>query len=101
MRSILFLLLLALPLVAAADDDIDDYERARRAVEQGAARPLGEILPVVERRLGGRVIEVRFERESTTYVYEFELITADGRIIEATVDAATGNQLKVEHEGGD
>jgi uncharacterized membrane protein YkoI len=101
MRSVLFLLLLALPLAAVADDDIGDYERARRAVEQGAARPLGEILPVIERRLGGRVIEVRFEREGTAYVYEFELITTDGRIVEATVDATTGNQLKIEHEGGD
>ncbi|MGM0585244.1 MAG: PepSY domain-containing protein [Pseudomonadota bacterium] len=95
MRLLLPALALALALVARADDD---HERARRALERAEVRPLAEILPEVEARLEARVIEVEYEREDGRHLYEFELIAPDGRVLEAYVDAATGEILKVEAE---
>lgn len=90
------LLLLASPLPALADDD--DHERALAARERGEVRPLAEILPAVEARFGGRVIEVGFGRDDGRFVYEFELITPDGRLLEAEIDAMTGATIEVEME---
>jgi uncharacterized membrane protein YkoI len=90
-------LALALTLLAAPAA-ADDHDRARRALERGEVLPLATILPQVETTLGARVIEVDLERDDGRFVYEFELIDARGRIIEAEVDAATGRILEVEGE---
>ncbi|WP_253798981.1 PepSY domain-containing protein [Rhodovulum sp. P5] len=89
-RSILpFLAMTFLALAAQADPD---HDRARAALERGEILPLSEILPDVQARHGGRVIEVELERERGRYVYEFEVITRSGRILEIEVDAATGRE---------
>jgi len=92
-RCIALALLLLATRVAA-----DDHDRARRALERGEALPLATILPQVEAALGARVIEVDLERDDGRFVYEFELIDARGRILEAEVDAATGRILEIEGE---
>lgn len=87
------------------DDDEDDrrkrdrdHERARRALEEGRARPLAEILARVEDRLGGEVVGVEFEREKGRYVYEFKVIAPNGRLQEVYVDALTAEILKREED---
>lgn len=92
--TLIALMLFAAP--AAADDDAD---RARRALERGEVRPLAEILAALERRVEGEVVGVEFEREDGRHVYEFEVITPAGRMVEIYVDAATGAIL--EHEDDD
>jgi uncharacterized membrane protein YkoI len=92
------LLLLGHPALAAS---YEDYERARAAVARGEILPLAEILGRVQAELDARMIEVEFEIEGERYEYEFELITRDGRILEAAVDAATGRILAVEEEDDD
>lgn len=86
--------------LAHADDrengDHHDHERARRALEEGRARPLAEILDRVRDRLGGEVVGVEFEREKGHYVYEFKVITPGGRLREVYVDAMTAEILKSE-----
>jgi uncharacterized membrane protein YkoI len=72
----------------------EDYEHAREAVERGEILPLTEILERVEARHGGRMIEVEFESADSRWFYELELIQPDGRIIEVTVDAVTGETLR-------
>ena len=89
-----------------ADDDDDrrqrrrgsrhDHERARRALEEGRARPLADILAEVRPRLGGEVIDVEFEREDGAYVYELKVITPAGQLREIEVDALTAEILKDE-----
>ena len=89
-------LLLALLVVAwPARAGLDDYPQARAALERGEVLPLGTILGMVERQVDGRVIEVEFEQQDGPYVYEFELIRPDGRLIEARADAVTGRILEV------
>jgi uncharacterized membrane protein YkoI len=102
-RILVILALCAAALAAAADDDDGhgrrrgrDHDRAREALRRGEAAPLSEIMPAVESRLGARVIEVELERDDGRLVYEFELIAPDGRILEAEVDARSGDIIEVE-----
>src|SRR5690606_28949728 len=86
----------------AVDDDggkrrkRHDHERARRALEEGRARPLADILAEVRPRLAGEVIEVEFDREDGRYLYEFKVITPAGQLREIEVDALTAEILKDE-----
>lgn len=78
--------------------DRHDHESARRALEEGRARPLAEILEQVRGQLGGEVIGVEFDREDGRYVYEFKVITRGGRLREVYVDALTAAILKDEED---
>ncbi|WP_368904695.1 PepSY domain-containing protein [Taklimakanibacter lacteus] len=82
----------------AEDEADDDHDEARRAVEQGKARPLAEILSRIQPRLGGKVIGVELEREQGRYVYELKVVTSGGALREIYVDALTGEMLKSERK---
>lgn len=96
-----FLITVLLVLAAPTRADVTDYERARQALERNEVRPLAEILPLVERETAARMIEVEFEEEGGRYIYEFELVAADGRLLEAIVDATTGTILSIGEEDDD
>ncbi len=95
MSALVALLLLCLSAPARADDDAD---RALRALERGEVRPLAEILAAVAPELGGEIVGVEFEREEDRHVYEFEVITPAGRLVEVYVDAATARVLEREDD---
>ena len=73
------------------DDDDDDHNRASRAVEQGHALPLTEILQKVQARLGGEVIGVEFKGKQNLLIYKLKLVTPAGRLLEVSVNATTGD----------
>lgn len=77
----------------AERDDEEDHERARRALEEGNVRPLVEILQELNGRLEGDIVGIEFEAEGERYIYEFKLVTPDGRLISTYVDARTGEIL--------
>ncbi|KRS15680.1 PepSY domain-containing protein [Roseovarius indicus] len=81
--------------------DRDDHERARDALERGEVLPLTRILEIAEADTGGRAIEVEFERDDGRWVYELELITPDGRLVELEIDGATGAILDRDEEDDD
>jgi len=83
-------------LPAVASDD--DHEQARRALERGEVLPLTRILKIGEGATGGRVIEVDFERDDGRWIYELELLTPGGRLMELEIDGATGRILKSEYD---
>jgi uncharacterized membrane protein YkoI len=89
------LLLFAVAPVAGADDD-DDQDLARRALEQGQALPLAEILAKVKPEVPGKVIKIELETEDGVLVYELKVLRPDGRIEEIEVDAKTGKLLEIE-----
>lgn len=95
------ILLTALFLAAPTRADEMDYERARQAVERREVLPLVEILEAVERSTRARMIEVEFEEDNGRYIYEFELVATDGRLIEAIVDARSGQILSIGEEDDD
>lgn len=89
LRSALFLALYTLVPAQAGEHDA-----VRRAVEAGEIRPLAEILATVQARHPGRILDVEIDRtRDGRRVYDIELLDADGRKLEISVDAATGAVL--------
>lgn len=72
-----------------------DHERARQALERGEVLPLRAILDKVARDYPGEVVEVELEREHGTWIYEIELIDADGRLVKLEIDAGSAAVLRV------
>lgn len=75
-----------------------DFDRALGAVQRGEIRRLSEILPRIEAEFGGRAIETEIETDDGRWVYEIDILTADGRLFEVDVDAVTGETISVEEE---
>jgi uncharacterized membrane protein YkoI len=88
--------MLAQPVARALADD--DHERARRALEAGEIVPLDQILQEVQQRYPGTVVEVELEREDRRWVYEVELVAADGRLLKLRLDA--GSRQLLREDGG-
>ncbi|HRP78853.1 MAG TPA: PepSY domain-containing protein [Aquamicrobium sp.] len=95
MRRLLLILALLVAAPALADDD---HDRARAALERGEILPLSRILAIVEREVGGHVIEVELDRDDGRHVYEVEAVSRDGRLVELSIDAATGAVLDRDYE---
>ncbi len=72
-----------------------DHERARQALERGEVLPLRAILDKIARDYPGEVVEVELERERGTWIYEIELIGADGRLVKLEIDAGSAAVLRV------
>ncbi len=89
-------LALSLCLPAMADDD--DHDAVRDAVNSGRALSLAQLKRVVSERLPGEIVSVKVERENARLVYEFRILTANGHLVEAEVDAADGRILEIENE---
>ena len=99
MKRLLFPLLLVLPVTVGGQEPLpDDIEIARDAVERGEILPLAAILPVIQKDHPGRVIEIELEFSDGIRVYEIEIVTPDGRLIELDVDARTGTLVAFEEE---
>lgn len=93
--------LLALPLSAIGQQvPPPDYEIAREAVARGEILPLAQVLATVQERHPGTVVEVELEYGLDSRVYEVELVTGDGRLIEVDVDAVTGLIVDVDEDDG-
>ena len=100
MRVLAAFLVFALAVGGAASAGADDHDRARRAVEEGRILPLKEILARAQGAYPGQVIEAELEDEGGTVVYEIKMLTADGRVMKLSYNAATGELLKTRARGG-
>lgn len=99
-QRLLFMLVLLMAAPTAVLPS-DDHEAARRAVERGELKPLSEILARIEKEFDGRVLEVELERHrENRLVYEIELLTPDGRVLEIRYDGRTGERLSVRGQNG-
>ncbi len=97
-RSLSSLMLILLPLTLAAQPIAPDYETARQAVDRGDMLPLEQILARIEARHPGRIVEVELEDEDGLWLYEIEVLTPGGRLIEIELDARTGAILGYEED---
>ncbi len=77
----------------AADRD-HDQERARRALEAGEILPLDAILAEVHQRYPGTVVELELTPENGRWVYEVEVLAADGRLLKLRIDAKSKQVLQ-------
>ena len=100
MRVLTAFLVAALAVGAAAPASASDHDRARRAVEEGRILPLKEILARAQGAYPGQVIEAELEDEGGIVVYEIKTLTADGRVMKLSYNAATGELLKTRARGG-
>ena len=97
--TLLTLALLIAPVSAGGQAQIPpDFELARDAVERGEILPLAEVLSRLQESHPGRVIEVELEYSHDILVYEVELVTGDGRLIEVDMNAATGEIVGMDEE---
>ena len=97
--TLLTLALLIAPVSAGGQAQIPpDFELARDAVERGEILPLAEVLSRLQESHPGRVIEVELEYSGNRLVYEVELVTDDGRLIEVDMAADTGEIVKMDED---
>ena len=89
--------LLAIPAQA---DDIDQ-DQALILVEQGVILPLHRLIDDALTRFPGRFLEAELERDDGRYVYEIEIISQDGRVLELEYDAVTGTLLDIDIDEDD
>lgn len=75
-----------------------DVELARDLVERGQILPLAKVLALLQAQHPGQVVEVELEYSRGILVYEVDMITRDGRLIEVDMDAATGEIVDLEEE---
>lgn len=81
----------------ADDDDARDHEIARQALVEGRIRPLTEITEVFKSQFAGEIVGVELEvKGPDTFVYEFKVLTPEGKLKEVKIDAKTAKILKVE-----
>ena len=100
MRVLAALLIAALAVGAAAPASASDHDRARRAVEEGRILPLKDILARAQGAYPGQVIEAELEDEGGMVVYEIKMLTADGRVMKLSYNAATGELMKTRARSG-
>lgn len=83
---------------APAHADEVGHEQARRLLEQGAIRPLQDIIAIVRAKVPGKLIETELEYENDGLVYDFKILRPGGRVQEVEVDAKTGRIIKIEDD---
>jgi uncharacterized membrane protein YkoI len=101
MTRLLPAILVSLALPALAQDVKPDHERAADAVATGAVLPLAEVLARLAQTHPGDVIEVELDDEDGIVVYDLDIVTPDGRLLEIEINAATGAVLDVEIDEDD
>lgn len=88
-------------VLAIADDDDDerDHEFARQALAEGRIRPLTEIMESFKAQFSGKIVGVELKAKAKKpIVYEFKVLTPDGKLKEVKVDAATAKIVKIEDD---
>jgi uncharacterized membrane protein YkoI len=79
-------------LVMARDLDQDEALRLR---QQGVILPLEQLLQqALDRYPGSKLLEAELEEHHDDYIYEVELLTAEGVVRELDIEATTGRLLK-------
>ena len=99
--TLLTLALLMAPVAAGGQSQSQIppvFDLARDAVERGEILPLAQVLTRLQTSHPGRVIEVELEYSGNRLVYEVELVTDDGRLIEVDMAADTGEIVKMDED---
>lgn len=101
MKKHLTLLMLSLTLsvtfLVQADGD-SDHDKAKRLKDAGEIIALEIILQNARKIQQGRILEAELETEDGKLIYEIELLTREGAVVELLFDAKTGVHLATELE---
>lgn len=69
-------------------------EAALRAVEGGAARPLGELLDAVHGQIGGSIMDTNFAYRDGKYVYDLTVLDGGGVVRDVSYDAGSFQRIE-------
>ncbi len=83
---------------AHADERGMQQDALKRAVENGEARPLSDIVAEARGKLPGEIIGVKVEYERGRWLYEFRVIDGKGRLFEVYVDAKSADIERVKEK---
>jgi hypothetical protein len=83
----------AFPAPVLAHEEHDE-DRARHALEAGEVIPLDRILAALGNTAPGEISAVELERENGIWIYEFKVISPEGRMVTVRVDAKTAKPVK-------
>jgi uncharacterized membrane protein YkoI len=92
------LCLLLLLLLPAGTAGASEQQRARDLVEQGRILPLTDIIAHARAVQPGRILEVELKRKRDVWLYELEILDAQGQVWELLLDASTGSVLQRKRE---
>jgi uncharacterized membrane protein YkoI len=77
----------------AAGREIHDEDLARHALENGEIVPLDRVVAWLHDAVPGEVSGLELEKENGTWVYEFKIISPDGRLLHVRVNAKTSQLI--------
>ena len=89
-------------LSAGSNEQIDDHEKAIKAVNEGEILPLDEILVKVNQEYAGRIISINLkdsEKGLFGWVYDIMIIEPGNKVKQLRVDAGTSTILSVKTGG--
>ncbi|MFM9976277.1 MAG: PepSY domain-containing protein [Beijerinckiaceae bacterium] len=73
-----------------------EQDLAREAVANGWAKTLNQILPTVQKKIAGDILDVRLNKSSNgTWIYNFIILSPDRRYIMVAVDATRNIILEI------
>jgi uncharacterized membrane protein YkoI len=76
------------------DHEMTDEDKALGALERGEVLPLAQVMAKLEGRIHGEISGIELEKKDGIWVYEFKLISPQGRMIEVHIDAKTAKLVK-------
>lgn len=94
MKTVIRFLLLCLPLVITPLH-ADSHQGLRSALERNEIVPFRNILEWIEQHYVGRIVEVELEDDDDELIYEVDLLTPRGDVIEFEFDARSGDLKRV------
>jgi uncharacterized membrane protein YkoI len=102
------LLALAAPAVARAEaarippgvalEDGIDADAVLRAVQRAELMPLGRVLDILRAERQGEVVEIELDLDDGRVIYDFDVLSPDGRLYAVAIDAVTGQVREIELE---
>ncbi len=92
MKKLLLTTLIALPL---AGGSYAILSAAEPAIGEAEARAIALA------EIAGEVYEYELERENGKALYEYEIKTSDGEMVEIEIDGETGEILEIDRDGDD
>ncbi|WP_447974662.1 PepSY domain-containing protein [Nitrospira sp. Kam-Ns4a] len=86
--------------VALADEGHGKKDKLQAKVERAAsaAVAIDQAIKAASEKVAGKVIEAELESKHDKTVWEVEVVTADSKVMEVHVDAATGAVIDVEEK---
>lgn len=75
-----------------------ESDEAKRLKDAGAIVPLERIIERAQAQHPGRLLEAKLKQKRGRYVYEIEILDAQGVVWEMKFDAGSGELLKTEQE---